>query len=113
MSDEKIIIEPPEDEPQEAEAVPSTDLTTVLNGIDAILDMQIECCGNCKFFQDSTSVALKGKQGFCRRYPPTVAVVGVQPSGIVGRPPTTITQSNWPPVTPSLSCGEFKNRLVQ
>jgi hypothetical protein len=121
MSEKQQIILPPEDggaSDEQAEVlVEKPDLDAVMNGVQALkevipIEEQIECCANCRFYLDSMSIAQKGKQGFCRRYPPTVFVLGMQQT-IVGKAPSTVTQSNFPPMAANGWCGDFALRLVQ
>ena len=60
-----------------------------------------EICENCKWFELEE---FSDKIGFCTRYPPIFQSKQVMPNEHVSN------VSEWPTVTTSLSCGEFKEK---
>jgi hypothetical protein len=63
-------------------------------------------CVNCKWYEPNLQAPLNTKirSGWCHRFPPMPAVIPVGP-GQLG------VQSNFPPVTDRMWCGEFSGDL--
>lgn len=59
-------------------------------------------CGTCKHF---TREHKKAKEGVCRRYPPTVFIIGLNTKV---EPPAPMTMTIWPGVAVGLGCGEHE-----
>lgn len=75
-------------------------------------------CSNCRYWFHSEKVS--GPNGFCRRMPPTVLLLGVneeppEPPRILGAPGkpgglTPLTQTFHPQTPPMAWCGEHQRR---
>lgn len=65
-----------------------------------------EYCGVCKFFDRTAPGA---DSGACKRYPPTLIVLGFQQPALQGQMPTPVTTSHWPLVGDVKYCGEFRH----
>lgn len=60
-------------------------------------------CGSCSYFYSEKTT------GCCRKAPPVVFILGVQPSP---QGPQAIINSFWPPVSKAMWCGEYKVKGV-
>lgn len=65
-------------------------------------------CGTCLFFFHPNP---HQEAGLCRRYPPTVLLVGIQPGP--DNQPAALTQSGYPPMMPGGWCGEHQGGSAQ
>ena len=65
-------------------------------------------CGNCRFFSQRGA----SKAGVCRRYPPTVHIVGMRPNPM-GGDPTPVISVYWPEVVSEVWCGEWATKLEE
>lgn len=68
------------------------------------------CCGNCRFWDESGTVAASSWEGRCRRYAPrpryeTIAEA-VMSDGITKR------YALWPPTSADDWCGEWKEKAT-
>jgi hypothetical protein len=62
---------------------------------DNIILVQFETCATCRFFVP--------EQTLCRRYPPTVFIMGGDMNGVR-------SQSFFPPASDNMWCGEWSRR---